>query len=46
MKRKDYQKPTMRLVQLHHRTHLLHTSDPPKMNKNDDYEDGGDVLNF
>ena len=26
MKKKDYQKPTMKVVKLHHRTHLLQAS--------------------
>jgi len=45
MKRKDYQKPTMQAVQLKHKTHLLLASGE-KMRKNDDYENGGDPLEF
>ncbi len=32
MKRKDYQKPTMKVVQLQHQTHLLEASVSATMN--------------
>lgn len=43
MKKKDYQKPTMNVVQLKHRTSLLVGSDPvaaPNKASIDNYEDG------
>jgi hypothetical protein len=48
MKRKDYQKPTMKVVQLQHRTHLLQASGQKsgKMNNPDDYELQDDPFNF
>ena len=48
MKRKDYQKPTMKVVQLQQRTHLLQASGQKsgKMNNPDDYESGDDPFNF
>ena len=39
MKRKDYQKPTMNIVQLQQRTHLLAGSTPNKASIQD-YKDG------
>lgn len=47
MKSKNYQKPTMRIVQLRHRTHMLNASETKKkLDKNADYENGGDALSF
>ena len=46
MKRKEYQKPAMQLVQLQHRTHLLQASGPKQMEKPQDYENGGDPFSF
>ena len=43
MKRKDYQKPTMKVVQLQHQTHLLAGSG--ELNSPNDYGDGGDPFN-
>jgi hypothetical protein len=43
MKRKDYQKPTMQVVQLKHRTHILQASE---LGNPDDYKNGGDPLSL
>ena len=43
MKRKDYERPTMKVVELQHKTHLLQASatvPAPTGAKFDDYEDG------
>lgn len=41
MNRKDYQEPTMKLVKLQQRCHILVGSNPaPTSAKIDDYEDG------
>ena len=48
MKRKNYERPTMKVVKLQHRTHLLQASGQKsgQMVKPDDYEDGGDPFQF
>ena len=46
MKRKDYQKPTMQVVQLQQRTHILGASETNQLEKPDDYEGGGDPVSF
>ena len=48
MKRKNYERPTMKVVELQHRTHLLQASGQKRgqMNNPDDYEDGGDPFQF
>lgn len=38
MKRKDYRKPTMQVVQLHHQCHILAASDPVPSAQKQDYE--------
>ena len=43
MKRKNYERPTMQVVELQHRTMLLAGS---PLNNPDDYPDGGDPFNF
>jgi hypothetical protein len=43
MKRKDYQKPTMKVVILQHRTQLLAGSG---LNNPNDYTDGGDPFTY
>jgi len=39
MKRKDYQKPTMKVVQLQHQTHLLQVSGEVKATMNTEWEE-------
>jgi len=46
MKRKEYRKPTMNVVELQHRTMLLQASNPKALNDPDDYESGDDPFNF
>ena len=46
MKRKDYRKPTMNVVELQHRTMLLQASNPNALNDPEDYESGDDPFNF
>ena len=46
MKRKDYQKPAMKVIKLQQRTYILAGSNNPPLRKSDDYEDGGDVVDF
>ena len=46
MNRKDYQNPTMKVIQLQQRTHILGGSNAPSLEKPSDYEEGGDVLEF
>ena len=42
MTRKDYERPTMKVVQLQQRTHLLQTSDPVGSKASiNDWNDGG-----
>ena len=41
MKRKDYRKPTMQVVELQHRTRLLHASSVGAKSAIDDWNDGG-----
>jgi len=43
MKKKDYQKPTMRVVQLQYQTHLLQASG---LNDPNDYNDDGDPFTY
>jgi hypothetical protein len=46
MKRTDYLKPTMKVVQLKHQSHILTGSVPASESKGadfEDYKDGGDV---
>ena len=46
MKRTDYLKPTMKVVQLKHQSHILAGSGPAAESKGADFEDyqnGGDV---
>ncbi len=38
MNRKDYQKPTMKVVQLQHHTHLLQTSVQDRQSSVQDYD--------
>ena len=44
--KKEYMKPTVKVVLLQHRTHLLGTSDSKKWEKPNDYKNGGDPLGF
>ena len=47
MKRKDYRKPTMKVVELQHRTMLLAGSQlDGKLDDPEDYESGGDPFGF
>ena len=46
MNRKDYQKPTMKVILLQQRTQILGGSETPPLKKPDDYEEGEDVLDF
>ena len=46
MKRKEYRKPTMNVVELQHRTMLLQASNPNALNDPEDYESGDDPFNF
>ena len=46
MNRKDYQKPTMKVIKLQQRTYILAGSETPPLRKPDDYEEGEDVLKF
>ena len=47
MKRKDYQKPTMKVVILQHRTQLLAGSvEASGLNDPNDYNDGGDPFTY
>ena len=48
MKRKNYERPTMKVVELQHRTHLMQASGQKRgqMDKPDYYEDGGDPFQF
>ena len=46
MKRKEYRKPTMNVVELQHRTMLLQASNPNALNDPEDYELGGDPFGF
>jgi len=46
MKRKEYRKPTMKVVELQHRTMLLQASNPKALNDPDDYESGDDPFDF
>ena len=39
MKRKDYQKPTMKVVKLQHQTHLLQTSGQVNATMDNEWED-------
>ncbi len=40
MKKKDYNQPTMKVVQMKHRNRLLAGSNPAPTGAIDDYEDG------
>ena len=41
MKRKDYQKPTMRVVKLQHQSHILSGSDVKSKASIKNWDDGG-----
>ena len=45
MKRKDYEKPTMQVVELKQQPQLLAGSTTGNMNDPADYDDGGDPFN-
>ena len=45
MKKKGYQKPTMKVVKLQHHAHLLQASDSG-LNDPNDYDDGGDPFTY
>ena len=46
--KRKYEKPSTRVIELQHRTHLLQASGQKRgqMDKPDDYEDGGDPFKF
>ena len=47
MKRKNYERPTMQVVQLKHKCQILAGSAKRgQMDNPDDYEDGGDPFQF